>query len=860
MPDEAGSLDLFPVVQKLLRGRAKLSAVEELLQSGADPSSWSGPNTPVRCAIQVQNKRLLELLLQQGASANALDAKGVSPLHMAVFDGKADCVQLLIDAQANVNIQDRHGQTPLFFAPNRSICEILVEGRADANITNDKGQAPLHLAAHAGLDDAVAWLLTRSDTKVLTTPDANGRTAVEYASHSRSKCTAAVLQQKKGGAARLKDLRELRRMRVKDKAAAVTQAAAAFQKAKALEPVKKELNVEDLRKRAKGELISSMRSGAITAALAESRPDSPAASAQNTSTVKSPKASEEAQEPDVEVLRRRAKGGLTFAMRDGGLSDALGVSRDKAPGEEPSAGAALRMSAAAAAADEASPPVVVPALDIKAGTAVADEIQLPQDRKPVLKNLSHLTLYHQAHQAVINSAASDSSEERQTFREEKDGCRLWTVTLKKTNVQDKYGFVQTNGKMDFETRMSLLNSRQLSPSARSDASKVQPEPEEAEASAPASPEGANTSFNSGPSLCTEQLREEDFHGGGPGPRGPEVLIVRRVHEGGLLERWNKKHPEAEVQPHDRILEVNGETTIAGMQREIRTRRIVLRLIRYPEKFQVSLTKAGKLLGFRLERPAEGAAPEIRISEVLKSGLLSEYNEVQIAEGNWHLVVLADMRIEAVNDVTGDALKMTNELKGADSVLMSVRRAEQATFSQQQVRARLQVLQALRGQQQASRQQQQRDLGATGGSLASQPEEPSASAATDTPAPAESASSPAGQTGSTPQAEEPRAASGAEDKAGTGQGDAKAAVEEEAPPGEAPAAEPPAGDAAEAAPETAAAAVPADAPADSSPPQPAAEPEAPPATAEASPGAEAAEGAADAAAPAESAPAAAEGGD
>merc|ERR1719453_1337782 len=84
---------------------------------------------------------------------------------------------------------------------------------------------------------------------------------------------------------------------------------------------------------------------------------------------------------------------------------------------------------------------------------------------------------------------------------------------------------------------------------------------------------------------------------------PEVLVVRRVNQDGLLEAWNKRHPEAEVKAQDRIIAVNGETAVEGMQREIRSPRIHIKLCRYPERFTVVLSKAGNVrLGFRFERP------------------------------------------------------------------------------------------------------------------------------------------------------------------------------------------------------------------------------------------------------------------
>merc|ERR1712113_345051 len=94
--------------------------------------------------------------------------------------------------------------------------------------------------------------------------------------------------------------------------------------------------------------------------------------------------------------------------------------------------------------------------------------------------------------------------------EGEDGCLYWDVMLEKESVEDKFGFVQANGKLEFETR--FLGLRALA-------------------------EAQGTAFS-----------------------GPHVLIVRRIHEQGLLHAWNLRHPEAQVYPQDRICKVNFETT------------------------------------------------------------------------------------------------------------------------------------------------------------------------------------------------------------------------------------------------------------------------------------------------------------
>jgi len=148
-----------------------------------------------------------------------------------------------------------------------------------------------------------------------------------------------------------------------------------------------------------------------------------------------------------------------------------------------------------------------------------------------------------------------------------------------------------------------------------------------------------------------------------------------------------------------------------MQQAIRSPRIHIKLCRYPERFAISLSKeqGAVRLGFRFERPTGQSGQELRISEILKEGALPAHNKRQGALGHWHYAVLPDMRIEAANDVKGDAWEMAEELKRCDHVVLQVRRAEAVLLTQQQVRARLQFLSSVRNQQQQQLRQKQQEM-------------------------------------------------------------------------------------------------------------------------------------------------------
>lgn len=131
-------------------------------------------------AVRAGRSDLARLLLRHRADPNGQDVKGVSALHIAAFDGNLDLMRLLFAARANVDVHDRHGQTPVFFVPSRGVCRLLLEKRASISLLNRNGQSALHLAGRAGLSDVLAWLTARVSKPLVYLCDVHGSTARDY--------------------------------------------------------------------------------------------------------------------------------------------------------------------------------------------------------------------------------------------------------------------------------------------------------------------------------------------------------------------------------------------------------------------------------------------------------------------------------------------------------------------------------------------------------------------------------------------------------------------------------------------------------------------------------------------------------
>lgn len=79
-----------------------------------------------------------------------LDSKGLSSLHWAIWSGKAQEVQRLVESGADINLADADGWTPLIHAVcynNLPVVRLLVDLGADIDLADSHGYTPLYWAS-----------------------------------------------------------------------------------------------------------------------------------------------------------------------------------------------------------------------------------------------------------------------------------------------------------------------------------------------------------------------------------------------------------------------------------------------------------------------------------------------------------------------------------------------------------------------------------------------------------------------------------------------------------------------------------------------------------------------------------------
>lgn len=141
-------------------GIGDIELLQFLISRGVSVDSQSDAGTPLIWAAGHEQPNAVKVLLEHHADPNIETDDGITPLFSAVAAGSVPCVELLIQAGANVNVT-AGGATPLHVAAdngNPELIKCLIKAGADVNVTDEDGLKPIQVAAARGNRVAVEIL------------------------------------------------------------------------------------------------------------------------------------------------------------------------------------------------------------------------------------------------------------------------------------------------------------------------------------------------------------------------------------------------------------------------------------------------------------------------------------------------------------------------------------------------------------------------------------------------------------------------------------------------------------------------------------------------------------------------------
>ena len=191
LKDKNGLTDLEVAIES-----DNLRLVDFLLQSGENINTLDrNGNTLFRKAVQKGNLEIIKLFLKNGANINETNLTDDTALMESIYKGNIKMVKFLVDNKVNLDEQNEAGYTALIFAVksgNLEIVKFLVDNKAKLNQqTLMLGETALMFAAKNGNFEIAEFLVNKGAD--LTITNVYNNTALDEANENKHKNIVLLL-------------------------------------------------------------------------------------------------------------------------------------------------------------------------------------------------------------------------------------------------------------------------------------------------------------------------------------------------------------------------------------------------------------------------------------------------------------------------------------------------------------------------------------------------------------------------------------------------------------------------------------------------------------------------------------------
>lgn len=169
-----------------------LGFVETLLSKGADPLhqvSWKDDQTALHASASQGHVEIMKLLLKTGMDVDIETRHGVTPLILAARNARPDAVVCLVAQRADVSHKDSNKKTVLHDMIDSQrqgdfteTLKVLLDAGADVNAKSALGETPLMQMCQLNNLEGVQILLERGANP--TTQNKYGVTVLQYADNN----------------------------------------------------------------------------------------------------------------------------------------------------------------------------------------------------------------------------------------------------------------------------------------------------------------------------------------------------------------------------------------------------------------------------------------------------------------------------------------------------------------------------------------------------------------------------------------------------------------------------------------------------------------------------------------------------